>query len=64
MVSQNKTMSEAKDWLRVSQPTLYRLINENKLKTYQIGRRRFTTVQELENCVRSLQLEGVCDVAK
>lgn len=58
MDSKNRTMAEAKDWLRVSQPTLYRLINENKLKTYKIGRRRYTTVQALENCVKNLESEA------
>lgn len=51
-------MDEAREWLRISQPTLYKLINENKLKTYKIGRRRFTTIQELENFVRQQEDEA------
>ncbi|CAA9889974.1 DNA binding domain-containing protein, excisionase family [Candidatus Methylobacter favarea] len=56
--NQNRTMDEAREWLRISQPTLYKLINENKLKTYKIGRRRFTTIQELENFVRQQEDEA------
>lgn len=53
--SETRTMSEAGEILRISQPVLYKLINENKLKTYKIGRRRFTTVQALNECISNLE---------
>ena len=57
MVIQTKTMAEARELLRVSPPTLYRLINENKLKTYKVGRRRYTTTESINACIKTLELE-------
>lgn len=57
MNKQPFTMGEARIRLKISQPTLYRLINENKLKTYKIGRRRFTTETSINECVETLEKE-------
>lgn len=44
------TVREAAAWLRITHPTLYRLINAGRLRTFKIGSRRFTTVKWLEEC--------------
>lgn len=55
MKTKPKTMEEARDSLRVSPPTLYKLINSGKLKTYKIGRRRFTTDVALAELISDLE---------
>ena len=37
------TVTDMMSALHVSRATLYELINEQKLRTYQIGRRRYCT---------------------
>ena len=38
-----RTIEEARTRLKVSRPTVYKKIASGELKTYMIGRRRFTT---------------------
>lgn len=38
----------------ISTPTLYDLINSGKLKTYKIGRKRYTTEVYISECIRTL----------
>lgn len=38
-----RTIEDARQRLRVSRPTLYQKIASGELKTYKVGRRRFTT---------------------
>jgi hypothetical protein len=44
--------------LQVSVKKGYRLIREKKLKTHNIGRRRFTTYADLQACVQALRGEA------
>jgi hypothetical protein len=39
---------------RISTPTLYGLINCGDLKTYKIGRKRYTTDAYIQECLRTL----------
>ncbi len=43
-----RTIEEARERLRVSRPTIYKKIAAGELKTYKIGRRRFTTDEFLD----------------
>jgi hypothetical protein len=38
----------------ISTPTLYNLINSGTLKTYKIGRGRYTTDVYIQECIRTL----------
>lgn len=58
MQNPSLTMLEAQNRLKVSGPTLYKLISQNKLKTYKIGRRRFTTIESIEKLISSLENEA------
>ncbi len=48
------SMNEAMAELRISRKTIYDLINSRKLKSYKIGRRRYTTHDALIECQRKL----------
>jgi predicted site-specific integrase-resolvase len=48
-------MVEARNALKISQPTLYKLIHAGKLPTYKIGRRRFTTTNAIADLMAALQ---------
>lgn len=43
--------------LCISRKTLYDLINEQKLRTYKIGRRRFCTHEALLECQHQLEAD-------
>lgn len=47
-------MRDACTALNVSKPSLYALINEGRLKTFLVGKRRLTTPALLEQCVAAL----------
>jgi hypothetical protein len=57
-MSENKTgipILEAKKPLGgISTPTLYCLINAGTLKTYKIGRKRYTTPGYIQECLEAL----------
>ncbi len=48
------TISECMIALCISRGTIYDLINSGKLKSYKIGRRRYTTHEALIECQRNL----------
>lgn len=52
------TMTESMDALRVSRATLYELIQQQKLRTYKIGRRRYCTHDAIVECQHSLEVEA------
>jgi excisionase family DNA binding protein len=58
MQTQPLTMLEAIDKLKVSTPTLYKLINTKKLTTYKVGRRRYTTVDAINKLISDLENEA------
>lgn len=43
-----RTIEEARARLQVSRPTIYSKIASGELKTYKVGRRRFTTDEFLD----------------
>ncbi len=45
------TVNEALDVLRISRPTLYRLINEGSLKPVHIGKRTLLEEKELQRFI-------------
>lgn len=49
------TVSEACQYLRVSKWTLYRLIQNNKLKTVKIGSRRLIRMQTIVEFIDQLE---------
>ncbi|MGW0495780.1 helix-turn-helix domain-containing protein [Streptomyces sp. NPDC003007] len=52
------TVTEARQRLRISKWKLYDLIRSNKLKSVQIGRRRFIPVDALRQYVMALWKES------
>lgn len=58
MNSKNRTMPEAAEWFGVTPPTIYKLISAGKLRTFKVGRRRFTTDEALEQCRKQLEREA------
>lgn len=55
MTTKTLAIKDAFKILGVSPPTGYkRLISTGKLKTYKIGRRRYTTDEAVEKCRRGL----------
>lgn len=51
-------MEEAMDALRISRATIYDLVNNGKLRTYKIGRRRFCTHDAIIQCQHALEEEA------
>jgi len=54
--AQDFTVQEASALFKVTNPTIYRMINEGRLKAYLIGRSRritFESVQAMRNAGRS-----------
>lgn len=56
------TVAEACEALRISKWSLYRLINEHRLRTIQIGARRLVPRDELHDLLQRLRSEGSGDV--
>lgn len=52
------TIQEASDALQVSRWQLYKLINERRLNTVKIGRRRFVLPDDLHAFIAELRQEG------
>ena len=52
------SIPEAMEALRISRATIYQLINDQRLRTYQIGRRRFCSRDALIECQRELERAG------
>jgi excisionase family DNA binding protein len=48
-----RTIEEARERLRVSRPTVYQKIATGELKTYKVGRRRFTTDEFIDAFIES-----------
>ena len=48
-------MIEAMGILRISRPTLYRLINEGELKPVKIGKRTLFEEKELQRFIKTLK---------
>ncbi len=48
-----RTIEEARSRLQVSRPTIYSKIATGELKTYKIGRRRFTTDEFVDAFIES-----------
>jgi excisionase family DNA binding protein len=48
-----RTIEDARTRLQVSRPTLYQKIATGELKTYKIGRRRFTTDEFIDAFIES-----------
>ena len=40
-----------------SRPLTYDLVNEGKLRTFLIGRRRFASIEAIEECIRILEAQ-------
>ncbi|WP_131732915.1 helix-turn-helix domain-containing protein [Actinomadura formosensis] len=55
------TIPEACEALRVSRWQIYRMINDGRLKTVRIDRRRFVTPDDLQDLIKELR-EGGTDV--
>ena len=53
------SMVDAMESLSVSRPTLYKLINTNRLRTYRIGKRRYCTQDALVECQRGFEKDSV-----
>jgi len=51
------TMEEAMHALRIDRARIYRMIAEGTLRTYKHGRRRFVSVEAIEECIRQLERE-------
>jgi len=49
------TVIEAMGILRISRPTLYRLINEGELKPVKIGKRTLFEEKELQRFIKTLK---------
>lgn len=49
---------EAFKTLQVSPPTGYKLIHSGVLKTYKIGRRRYATAEQIQECIERLSKEA------
>lgn len=43
--------------LNISHPTGYRLINAGKLRSFKIGRKRYTTPEAIDDCIAALERE-------
>lgn len=52
------TIQEASDALQISRWQLYKLINQRRLNTVKIGRRRFILPDDLHAFVTELRQEG------
>lgn len=55
------TISEACEALRISRWQIYQLINDGRLKTVRINRRRFVAPDDLQDLIEELR-EGGTDV--
>lgn len=55
------TVAEAAERLRLSEPTLYRLINRGELHAVRIGRSRRISVRALEAFVTALEAPQMSD---
>lgn len=55
------TVPEVCDALRISKWSLYRLINERRLRTVRIGARRLVTRDDLKLLLAELRAEGADD---
>lgn len=49
------TIDEARDKLRISRWSIYRLINDRRLKTIQIGSRRLIAPKDLDDFMQELR---------
>ncbi len=49
------TIDEARDKLRISRWSIYRLINDRRLKTIQIGSRRLIAPKDLDDFMQKLR---------
>lgn len=49
---------EVMNTLRLSRQGVYNLINEGKLSTFMVGRRRFVSGEALAQFIRSRELQG------
>jgi excisionase family DNA binding protein len=49
------TIDEARDRLRISRWSMYRLINDRQIKTITIGSRRFITPHDFDQFIQSLR---------
>jgi hypothetical protein len=47
-----------KDHLKVSIPSGYALVNSGKLRTYKVGRNRYTTTSYIQDCINKLTTEA------
>jgi excisionase family DNA binding protein len=52
------TVSEACEKLRVSKPTLYRLMRAKKIASIKLGRRRLVDMQSIRELIGRLKQEG------
>lgn len=52
------TIQEASDALQISRWQLYQLINNRRLSTVKIGRRRFVVPEDLHALIDELRQEG------
>jgi len=50
-----RTINEAIQELKSNRKTVYSLINSGLLKTYKLGRRRYTTDRAIQDCIIALQ---------
>ncbi|CAG1021533.1 hypothetical protein MTYM_01063 [Methylococcales bacterium] len=49
------SVNEARQSLRVSRASLYKLINDGTLRTFKLGGRRFTTDRAIQDCIATLE---------
>lgn len=54
-MSRLMTIDEARDKLRISRWSIYRLINDRQLKTITIGSRRLIAPQDLDDFMQKLR---------
>ncbi len=52
------TVKEAMEYLRISRPTLYRLINQGKLKPVKIGKRTLLDKADLDRLIEESKGNG------
>ena len=52
------SVNEAMECLRVSRPTFYSLISSGQLKTYKVGRRRFTTAEYIDEFIEKSSIKA------
>jgi excisionase family DNA binding protein len=51
--TQSLTIEEAMHSLRTSRAAVYRIINSGDLRTFKIGRRRYTTPQAIADFIKA-----------